>query len=38
MNTREELVQTLEDYQKGKLGIIPPNAIMPHVYRGSEPA
>ena len=36
MNTRDELVQTLEDYQKGKLGIIPPNAIMPHVYSGNR--
>jgi redox-sensitive bicupin YhaK (pirin superfamily) len=38
MNTREELVQTLEDYQKGKLGIIPPDAIMPHVYSGGGAA
>jgi redox-sensitive bicupin YhaK (pirin superfamily) len=35
MNTRDELAQTLEDYHKGKLGIIPPDAIMPHVYSGS---
>ena len=34
MNTRDELVQAVEDYQSGKLGVIPPNAIMPHVYRG----
>lgn len=34
MNTRDELVQALEDYQKGRLGVIPPNAIMPHVYSG----
>jgi quercetin 2,3-dioxygenase len=31
MNTREELVQALEDYQGGRLGVIPPDAIMPHV-------
>jgi redox-sensitive bicupin YhaK (pirin superfamily) len=36
MNTRDELVQAVEDYQKGKLGIIPPNAIMPHVYSGDR--
>jgi redox-sensitive bicupin YhaK (pirin superfamily) len=36
MNTRDELVQTVEDYQKGKLGIIPPGAIMPHVYSGGS--
>src|SRR5215469_13098569 len=30
MNTREELVQALEDYQAGRLGVVPPNAIMPH--------
>ncbi|HEX9336212.1 MAG TPA: pirin family protein [Pseudonocardiaceae bacterium] len=33
MNTREELVQALEDYQAGRLGVVPPNAIMPHVVR-----
>jgi hypothetical protein len=32
MNTREELQQAVEDFQKGRLGIIPPNALMPHVY------
>ena len=34
MNTREELVQAVEDYQTGRLGVIPPDAIMPHVYSG----
>lgn len=34
MNTREELQQTLADYQAGRLGVIPPDAIMPHVYSG----
>ena len=30
MNTKMELVQALEDYQKGKFGAIPPDALMPH--------
>ncbi len=34
MNTKAELIQTLEDYQAGRLGVIPPDAIMPHVPRG----
>jgi hypothetical protein len=33
MNTREELVQALEDYQAGRLGVIPDNALMPHTSR-----
>jgi redox-sensitive bicupin YhaK (pirin superfamily) len=33
MNTRDELVQAIEDYKAGKLGVIPPNALMPHVVR-----
>ncbi|HET6876430.1 MAG TPA: pirin family protein [Jatrophihabitans sp.] len=36
MNTREELMQALEDYQSGRLGVIPPDAIMPHVPRGTR--
>ena len=28
-----ELVQAIEDYQAGRLGVIPPNALMPHVPR-----
>jgi len=36
MNTREELQQTLEDYHAGRLGVIPPDAIMPHVPRMSR--
>jgi redox-sensitive bicupin YhaK (pirin superfamily) len=27
MNTREELIQTFQDYEAGKLGVIPPNAL-----------
>jgi redox-sensitive bicupin YhaK (pirin superfamily) len=30
MNTREELQQAIEDYQAGRLGVIPDNALMPH--------
>jgi quercetin 2,3-dioxygenase len=30
MNTRVELLEALEDYQAGKFGSIPPNALMPH--------
>ncbi|MGZ5391799.1 MAG: pirin family protein, partial [Mycobacterium sp.] len=30
MNTRMELIQALEDYNKGKFGAIPPDALMPH--------
>jgi quercetin 2,3-dioxygenase len=36
MNTREELVAALEDYQAGRLGVVPPDAIMPHVPRGGR--
>ena len=36
MNTRDELVQAVEDYESGKLGVIPPDAIMPHVYSGNR--
>jgi hypothetical protein len=31
MNTRSEIVQALEDFEAGRLGTIPPNALMPHV-------
>ena len=33
MNTQEELIQAIEDYQAGRLGVIPDNALMPHVVR-----
>ncbi|SDJ29577.1 hypothetical protein SAMN05444157_2693 [Frankineae bacterium MT45] len=32
MNTREELQQAIEDYQAGRLGVIPDGALMPHTY------
>ncbi len=31
MNTRDEIVQALQDFEAGRLGTIPPNALMPHV-------
>jgi quercetin 2,3-dioxygenase len=31
MNTKAEIGQALEDFQAGRLGTIPPNALMPHV-------
>ncbi len=34
MNTKAELQQAMADYQAGRLGLIPPDAIMPHVYSG----
>jgi redox-sensitive bicupin YhaK (pirin superfamily) len=36
MNTRAELQQAMDDYQSGRLGVIPPDAIMPHVARGQH--
>jgi redox-sensitive bicupin YhaK (pirin superfamily) len=33
MNTRQELMQAVEDYQAGRLGVVPPGALMPHVAR-----
>jgi quercetin 2,3-dioxygenase len=33
MNTKEELAQAMDDYRAGRLGVIPPNALMPHVVR-----
>jgi redox-sensitive bicupin YhaK (pirin superfamily) len=32
MNTQRELMQAVEDYQKGRLGVVPPDAIQP--FRG----
>ncbi len=31
MNTRDELAQAVADYQAGRLGVIPADALMPHV-------
>jgi quercetin 2,3-dioxygenase len=36
MNTRDELQQAVDDYQAGRLGVIPAGAIMPHVPRGKR--
>ncbi|HVF76081.1 MAG TPA: pirin family protein [Acidimicrobiales bacterium] len=34
MNTRAELIQAVEDFQSGRFGVIPPDALMPHTaYR-----
>jgi redox-sensitive bicupin YhaK (pirin superfamily) len=33
MNTREELLQAVEDFQAGRFGQVPANALMPHVVR-----
>ena len=30
MNTRAELAQAVEDYQAGRLGVVPPGALRPH--------
>ena len=34
MNTREELVQAYEDFQRGRLGVVPPDGLRP--YRGGS--
>jgi hypothetical protein len=31
MNSRDEIMQALEDFEAGRLGHIPANALMPHV-------
>ena len=33
MNTRAQLQQAVEDFQAGRLGVIPDDALMPHVVR-----
>jgi redox-sensitive bicupin YhaK (pirin superfamily) len=30
MNSKAELVQAMDDFNAGKFGVIPPNALMPH--------
>jgi redox-sensitive bicupin YhaK (pirin superfamily) len=37
MNTRAELVQAVEDFQAGRLGVIPADALMPHTMPGDQP-
>jgi redox-sensitive bicupin YhaK (pirin superfamily) len=32
MNTKAEIQQAMDDFEAGRLGRIPPNALMPHVY------
>ena len=32
MNTAEQLQQAISDYQSGRLGVIPDNALMPHTF------
>lgn len=31
MNSRNEVMQALEDFEAGRFGSVPPNALMPHV-------
>ena len=33
MNTRQQLIEAFEDYQAGRLGVIPEGALMPHTAR-----
>ena len=33
MNTKAELQQAMDDYRAGRLGVVPPNALMPHASR-----
>jgi redox-sensitive bicupin YhaK (pirin superfamily) len=38
MNTRAEVIQAVEDYQAGRLGVVPAGALMPHGHgQGREP-
>jgi hypothetical protein len=30
MNSKSELIQAVQDFEAGKFGTIPPNALMPH--------
>jgi redox-sensitive bicupin YhaK (pirin superfamily) len=34
MNTEAELMQAIQDYRAGRLGVIPPDALMPHAGGG----
>ncbi len=33
MNTKQQLIDAIEDYQAGRLGVVPPDALMPHTAR-----
>ena len=35
MNSKAELIEALEDFEAGKFGNVPPNALMPHRSRGT---
>ena len=37
MNTRAEVLQAVEDYQAGRLGVVPAGALMPHGRLRHEP-
>ena len=30
MNSKAELIEAMDDFQAGKFGAVPPNALMPH--------
>ncbi|HYZ66227.1 MAG TPA: pirin-like C-terminal cupin domain-containing protein, partial [Mycobacterium sp.] len=30
MNSKSELIEAMDDFQAGKFGTVPPNALMPH--------
>jgi hypothetical protein len=30
MNSKAELIEAMEDYNAGRFGVIPPDALMPH--------
>ena len=38
MNTREEILQAIEDYQAGRLGTIPADQLAPRQVRVNETA
>ncbi|WP_341267755.1 pirin family protein [Gordonia malaquae] len=33
MNTRQQVIEAMEDFQAGRLGVVPPNALRPHRVR-----
>jgi redox-sensitive bicupin YhaK (pirin superfamily) len=37
MNTKAEILQTVEDYEAGRLGVVPAGALMPHSRHHHEP-